>query len=200
MGSSMTGAERIEISIGDITRLSVAALVNAANTTLLGGGGVDGAIHRAAGPRLLAHNRTLGGVRIGGAVMTPAFDLEAQGVRALIHTAGPVWGSDPDASGDEPLGYRLEDNQLAECYQNCLQVAREHNLRALAFPAISTGVYGFPKERAVKIAVGHIRRAIELDEFFLGIVFSCFSEEDAALYGRELGQQFRDYSLRVSLT
>src|SRR5687767_3135656 len=139
-------AERVEVAVGDITKLPVEAIVNAANNSLLGGGGVDGAIHRAAGPRLLEFNRTLDGCATGEAKASPSFDLEARGIRHLIHTVGPVWGTDPHAEGHEPLGYRLEDNQLGSCYQRSLEIASALTAKSVAFPCISTGVYGFPQE------------------------------------------------------
>ncbi len=174
--------DRIEVVVGDITTLSVDVIVNAANTSLLGGGGVDGAIHRAAGPRLLAHNRTLGGCPTGEAKRTPAFDLEARGIKWIVHVVGPVWGTDPHADGSERLGYRLEDVQLAQCYQRALELAAEVGARSIAFPGISTGVYAFPKDRAVKIAVGHARFQLERRPLPERIVFCCFSEADAQLY------------------
>lgn len=173
---------RISVVVGDLTHLKVEVLVNAANTSLLGGSGVDGAIHRAAGPRLLEHNRTLGGCETGSAKLTPAFDLEAQGVRALIHAVGPIWGSDPLADGSEPLGYRLEDNQLGRCYATALELVAAHQLRSVAFPAISTGVYGFPKPRAAAIAVGHVRAFLLRSAWPEQVVFACFTEADAEIY------------------
>ncbi len=178
--------QRIEVVVGDLTTLHTQALVNAANESLLGGSGVDGAIHRAAGPRLRAHNRTLGGCSTGSAKLTPAFDLEAQGVKALIHTVGPVWGDDPLADGTEPLGYRLEDNQLGRCYASVLELVAAHGLLSVAFPAISTGVYGFPKDRAATIAIGHVRAFLLRSALPERVVFCCFSEEDAALYRAKL--------------
>ena len=180
------GIERIELVQGDITTLTVDAIVNAANTSLLGGGGVDGAIHRAAGPRLLAHNRTLGGCPTGQAKATPAFDLEARGIRFIIHTVGPVWGSDPHADGTERLGYRLEDNQLAECYVNSLDVAAANGCRSVAFPSISTGVYGFPIERAAQIAVGHVRGFLGRSALPERVTFVCFSDRDLEVYRKVL--------------
>ncbi|MEQ9495570.1 MAG: O-acetyl-ADP-ribose deacetylase [Deltaproteobacteria bacterium] len=174
--------DRVDVVVGDITQLEIDAIVNAANESLLGGGGVDGAIHRAAGPDLLAHNRTLGGCPTGEAKITPSFDLEARGIRHIIHTVGPVWGTDPRADGTEPLGYRLEDNQLSQCYQASLELARDHGVTSIAFPAISTGVYGFPKARAAQIAVGHVRAFVGRETTPARVVFCCFSEADAAHY------------------
>jgi O-acetyl-ADP-ribose deacetylase (regulator of RNase III) len=188
---------RVEVVVGDITKLSVDAIVNAANQSLLGGGGVDGAIHRAAGPRLLAHNRTLGGCATGKAKRTPSFDLEATGIRHIIHTVGPVWGTDPRADGSEPLGYRLEDNQLGECYQSCLELARTHEVETIAFCAISTGVYGFPKERAARIAVGHVRAFLGRNERPTKVVFCCFAEDDAAIYRAHLNPSSFDEPIQI---
>src|SRR5687768_8145384 len=131
--------ERVEVAVGDITKLKVDAIVNAANSSLLGGGGVDGAIHRAAGPRLSQFNRTLGGCPTGEAKISPSFDLEPRGIAHIIHTVGPVWGDDPHAEGHEPLGYRLEDNQLGSCYQRSLEMAAAVKAKTVAFPCISTG-------------------------------------------------------------
>lgn len=175
---------RVQIVEGDITTLQVQGIVNAANESLLGGAGVDGAIHRAAGPRLLAHNRTLGGCPTGQARITPAFDLEARGVRSIIHTVGPVWGSDPMASDADGLGERHEDVLLASCYAESLRLAREAGLQSLAFPCISTGVYGFPQERAARIASGHVRSWLQRESLPERVVFCCFRIEDAHLYRR----------------
>lgn len=196
----MTGQEslhRIELTVGDITQLPAAAIVNAANESLLGGGGVDGAIHRAAGPRLLAHNRGLGGCATGRAKVTPAFDLEARGVQHIIHTVGPVWGSDPLADGTEKLGYRLEDNLLGQCYQRCLDEAARLQVRSLAFPSISTGVYGFPIERAAQIAVGHVRAFLLRNAYPEVVVFCCFSQGDADVYTKYLTP--RDYTSSIRI-
>jgi len=140
----MTGVPQITLWQGDITTLAVDAIVNAANRTLLGGGGVDGAIHRAAGPGLLAECRRLGGCPTGEARITSGYNLPA---RHVIHTVGPVWQG----------GDRDEDGLLAACYANSLALARSHGLATIAFPAISTGIYGFPAARAARIAVESIR-------------------------------------------
>ncbi len=176
------GLERIELVQGDITKLSVDAIVNAANRTLLGGGGVDGAIHRAAGPRLLELTRTLNGCETGQAKITPSFDLERAGIKYIIHTVGPVWNTDPHADGTERLGYRLEDNLLAQCYVNSLEIAAEHQCRTVAFPGISTGVFGFPIERAARIATGHVRGFLARSPLPERVALVCFSASDLAVY------------------
>jgi len=156
----------IEVICADITTLEVDAIVNAANTSLLGGGGVDGAIHAAAGPVLLDYCRTLDGCRTGEAKLSPGFDLPA---RRIIHTVGPVWKG----------GDHYEQPLLRACYQNCFAVALRNDVRSIAFPAISTGVYGYPKRQATEIAVAVMR---EYEDQFERIIACCFCEEDAALY------------------
>jgi len=159
----------------DITRLEVGAIVNAANTSLLGGGGVDGAIHRAAGPDLLNECRTLGGCPTGEARITKGYRLPAQWV---IHTVGPVWHG----------GRRGEDKLLDSCYRNTLQLAAEHGVTSIAFPAISCGVYHFPLERAVHIAVEAVRGFFQehRDTSIEQVIFVCFNEDIRKVYEREL--------------
>ena len=156
----------IEVVCTDITTLEVDAIVNAANTSLLGGGGVDGAIHAAAGPVLLDYCRTLDGCRTGEAKLTPGFDLPA---RRIIHTVGPVWKG----------GGHYEQQLLKACYQNSFEVALRNDVRTIAFSAISTGVYAYPKQQATEIAVAVMR---EYEDRFERIIACCFSAEDAALY------------------
>lgn len=153
--------ERIEVIEGDITRQQVDAIVNAANTSLLGGGGVDGAIHRAAGPGLLAECRTLGGCPTGEARITRGYNLPA---RWVIHTVGPVWHG----------GQQGEDELLARCYRSALALAAQYGARTVAFPAISTGAYGFPLERATRIAVAEVRRFLEEHATPEKVLFVCF--------------------------
>ena len=154
---------RLRVVEGDITQQTVEAIVNAANTTLLGGGGVDGAIHRAAGPDLLAECRMLGGCATGQAKITKGYRLPAKWV---IHTVGPVWRD----------GHRGEDELLASCYRSCLALVREHGIRTVAFPSISTGAYGFPMERAAGIAVSEIRRFLETDPQVAEVRLVCFGK------------------------
>ena len=159
----------LEVMTGDITRLAVDAIVNAANSSLLGGGGVDGAIHRAAGPELLAECRTLGGCPTGEARITAGYRLKAAHV---IHTVGPVWRG----------GEAGEDEALASCYRASLDVARAHRLSSIAFPAISTGVYGFPRERAAAIAVATVRATLADAGEPGRVIFCCFDDETARLH------------------
>lgn len=161
--------EKIEIIQADITLLEVEAIVNAANEKLLGGGGVDGAIHRAAGPELLEACRALNGCPTGEARITKGYNLPA---RYIIHTVGPVWHG----------GDRNENNLLASCYRNSLQLAVDHKLRSLAFPSISTGVYRFPIEQASRIALRVILDFVETEEVAPRVVMVCFSEQDLDVY------------------
>ncbi|HVG27082.1 MAG TPA: O-acetyl-ADP-ribose deacetylase [Acidobacteriaceae bacterium] len=161
-----------EVERGDITRLQVGAIVNAANSSLLGGGGVDGAIHRAAGPELVAACRLLHGCATGDAKATPGFRLPAKWV---FHAVGPVWNG----------GARGEAEKLAGCYRRALELAREHEVRTIAFPAISTGIYGYPRRAAAEIAVATCREMAEACGV-ARVVFCCFDEETAEIYGQLL--------------
>jgi O-acetyl-ADP-ribose deacetylase (regulator of RNase III) len=168
-------ANRIEIAEGDITKQKVDAIVNAANTTLLGGGGVDGAIHRGAGPKLLEECRALGGCPTGEAKITKGYNLPAKHV---IHTVGPVWRD----------GRHGEDELLADCYRNSLKLAVEHAIKTIAFPAISTGVYGFPLDRATRIAIKETRTFLEQDKTIERVVFVCFGKPAYDCYVKTLEQ------------
>ena len=156
----------IEVLVGDITRLAVDVIVNTANSTLLGGGGVDGAIHRAAGPELLRECRRIGGCPPGDARITPGFALPA---RRVVHAVGPVWRGGGDG----------EDEMLASCYRRSFELAADVNAASIAFPAISTGTYGFPKQRAASIAV---REMHAFESRFERVVACCFSEGGASFY------------------
>lgn len=159
----------IQVILGDITRLKVDAIVNAANRSLLGGGGVDGAIHRAAGSELLEACRLLGGCETGHAKITPGYGLPAKWV---IHTVGPVWSG----------GKNQEQKLLKDCYTNSLQLAVEHQCKSIAFPAISTGVYGYPKKEAATIAFESAREFLEGAKVDLSVIFCCFDAENYGLY------------------
>ncbi|MBD3242313.1 MAG: O-acetyl-ADP-ribose deacetylase [Chitinivibrionales bacterium] len=164
----------IELTQGDITRIAADAIVNAANTSLLGGGGVDGAIHRAAGPRLLEECRGIGGCPTGEARITKGYNLPAAYV---IHTVGPVWRD----------GSHGEEQKLASCYDNSLRLAQQHGLATVAFPSISTGVYRFPVERAAPIAVGRIRSFLAGHDKPGKVIIVCFEDRVYDAYRQVLG-------------
>ncbi len=167
--------ERIAVVQADITTLAVDAIVNAANESLLGGGGVDGAIHRAAGPELLGECRTLGGCRAGDARLTRGHRLPA---KFVIHTVGPRWHG----------GDAGEPETLANCYRRSLALAREHGLRTVAFPSISTGVFGFPIARAARIAVRVVTEELATSPDIERVTFVCFSAADRSVYRKDLGR------------
>lgn len=168
--------DRIKIIVGDITQLQVDAIVNAANCSLLGGGGVDGAIHRAAGKELLEECRTLGGCRTGESKMTGAYRLPC---KKIIHTVGPVWHG----------GGHHEAELLASCYATALQMAETHHLKSIAFPCISTGVYGYPHATAAKIAWDTVKSHIRDGKYEGDVVLCCFREEDAEIYNKLMQNQ-----------
>jgi O-acetyl-ADP-ribose deacetylase len=167
----MSGSSKVEIVRGDITRQKVDAIVNAANTSLLGGGGVDGAIHRAAGRQLLEECLTLGGCATGDAKITKGYNLPA---KYVIHTPGPVWGG----------GRRGEDELLTSCYRRSLEVAVARGVKSIAFSCISTGIYGFPQERAAKIAIHEVRRFLDANPTIEKVLFVCFLSADFEIYSR----------------
>jgi len=173
--SNGMASNRIAVVEGDITKQQVDAIVNAANTTLLGGGGVDGAIHRVAGPELLEECRKLRGCATGQAKITKGYRLPAQWV---IHTVGPVWRG----------GQHAEDELLASCYRSCFALADKHGLRTIAFPAISTGVYAFPLERATGIAVTETRRFLKSNAAVEKVVFVCFGNIAYDCYSKIVGE------------
>ncbi len=167
------GPVRLEVIVADITTLGVDAIVNAANTSLLGGGGVDGAIHRAAGPELKAECKTLGGCATGDAKITNGYRLQA---RHVIHAVGPVWHG----------GRGGEDELLASCYRRAIELCGEHDIGSVAFPAISTGAYRFPAARAADIAMKTVSEALAAVPSLSRVIFCCFSDESAALHARAL--------------
>lgn len=164
---------KLEIVKGDITKLKVDAIVNAANSSLLGGGGVDGAIHRAAGPKLLEECRKLNGCKTGEAKITNGYNLPA---KFVIHTVGPVWNG----------GEYNEDNLLESCYKNSLKLAVENKIQTIAFPAISTGIYGFPLERATQIAIKIVKEFISTKPGITKVIFICFDTKTESVYKKYL--------------
>jgi O-acetyl-ADP-ribose deacetylase (regulator of RNase III) len=169
----VAGLGKIQLVLGDITKQKVDAIVNAANSTLLGGGGVDGAVHRAAGSRLLEECRAIGGCPTGEARITKAYNLSAEHV---IHTVGPIWRG----------GKSGEDGLLRNCYTNSLKLAEQNRVKTIAFPSISTGAYGFPIERAAPIAIGTVLDLIKTASYLEKVIFVCFSSFDFEIYKKAL--------------
>ena len=172
--------KHVDLIRGDLTKQTVDAVVNAANRSLLGGGGVDGAIHRAAGPQLLAATRKLGGCATGDAKLTPGFELPA---RYIIHTVGPVWRG----------GHEGEPQLLASCYQSCFRLADENGVTTLAFPSISTGVYGYPIEQASRVALLETKHFLARDSTIDRVVMVCFSAHDLRVYQEAHAEVFADF-------
>ena len=175
MTTRQIGPARLEVTVADITTLRVDAIVNAANNSLLGGGGVDGAIHRAAGPELLAECRTLHGCETGDVKITQGYRLPA---RHVIHAVGPVWHG----------GSQHEDDALASCYRRAIALCQTHGLVSVAFPAISTGVYRFPADRAARIAVAAVADALTGAPSLRLVIFCCFSNDSARLHTKVLAE------------
>ena len=163
----------MEVILNDITKLKVDAIVNAANTSLLGGGGVDGAIHRAAGKELVMECRSLGGCKVGDAKLTKGYNLPAH---FIIHTVGPVWQG----------GNNGEPELLANCYRKCIQIGVEQKFESLAFPCISTGIYGYPKDKAAEIAVKTCSEELQQNSYKLKIIFCCYGQDNYDIYQRIL--------------
>lgn len=165
--------QKIELTSGDITSLEVDAIVNAANSSLLGGGGVDGAIHRAAGPQLLVECESLGGCETGQSKLSGGYNLKA---KYIIHTVGPVWVG----------GYRDEHALLSSCYHTSLNLAEKYKIRSIAFPGISTGAYGFPKEIAAQIAINEVKRFLSKNSYPEKVIFVTFDDENYEIYRKLL--------------
>lgn len=170
--------DKIKIVQGDITKQQVDAIVNAANSSLLGGGGVDGAIHRAAGPQLLAECRTLNGCAAGEAKITSGYHLPA---KWAIHTVGPVWQG----------GDNAEEELLARCYRSCLTIAESYEIKTIAFPAISTGAYGFPVKRATPIAIGEVSQFLQSNDAIAQVIFVCFGADMYHCYAESVKEMAR---------